>query len=156
MVAYPEDWDTGKSDCHLPYPEEDMELFRNGIREADFVLPSEVAPWIELLESGHQDPILVLLLSLLPNLRILSLDNHPGQTLLITNIRRIAENAASKSFSEMKSFRLSDSIVDQSEGVSLFKAVCIATFHGEDVVSPPRRSPSRTCYSLLPHSSSKL
>lgn len=98
-----------------------MELFRNDIRQADFVLPSEVAPWIQLLESGHQDPILVLLLSLLPNLRILSLGNHPGQTLLFTTTRRIAENAASKSFSKLKSFRLSYSIFDQSEGVSLLK-----------------------------------
>lgn len=118
----PEHWDAGESYVwHLPYPEEDMELFRNGIRQAEFILPSEVDPWIQLLESGHEDPIIVLLLNLLPNLRILSLEDHPGQTLLLTTIRRIAETSSLTPFSKVKSFHVSDMISDQHEGVSLVK-----------------------------------
>lgn len=106
---------------HVPYPERDMELFRNGIRKAKHVLPSEIDVWIKLLESGHEDPTLALLLSLLPNLCALSLEDPPKRTLLFTSIRRMAQNAPSTSFLKLRSFHLADSVSERNEGISLVK-----------------------------------
>ncbi|CAD6572888.1 MAG: hypothetical protein ASARMPREDX12_005531 [Alectoria sarmentosa] len=100
---------------HLPYPEQDMELFRNCIRKAEYLLPSEVDFWIQLLESGDEDPILTSFLSLLPNLCTLSLEDHPVQTMLFTTICRMTKNTASTSFSKLRSVHLSDCFFDQRE-----------------------------------------
>ncbi|CAF9919784.1 MAG: hypothetical protein ALECFALPRED_001297 [Alectoria fallacina] len=106
---------------HVPYPEKDMELFRNGIRKAQYVLPSEVDIWIQNLESGDEDPVVTFLLCLLPNLRTLSLGELPFETLLSSTIRRIAENANSTTFSKLKSIQLAGSVFDQHECMSLVK-----------------------------------
>lgn len=93
--------------CHLPYPEPDMDLFRNVIRKTDWIPPSKVGSWIKLLENGHEDPLLALLLSLLPNLCTLSLEGNPEPTTLFTTIRRIARTAPSKWLPKLKSIDLS-------------------------------------------------
>ena len=71
---------------HVPYPEQDMELFRDGIRKAGNLFPCKKYNWIKLLESGHEDPILALSLGLLPNLCALSLEDPPVLTHLFTAI----------------------------------------------------------------------
>ena len=115
----------GDSSLHTPYPEEVMELLRTSIRQAEFVLPSEVDPWIQLLDKGYEESILLLLLNLLPNLRILSLQDHLGQTPLLTTLRRIAETSSSTSLSKLKSFHISDRRSDRYEAVSLVKSFAL-------------------------------
>ena len=101
---------------HVPYPKQDMELFRNGIRNAEYMFPVGIDAWIQLLETGHEDPILALLLSLLPNLRRLRLEYPPAQSRLFTTIRRMIETAVPVSFSKLESIHL---VSGQNEGISL-------------------------------------
>lgn len=67
--------DMGNYASHVPYPELDMKLFKDSIRKAKNLFPRKKDFWIRLLENGHEDPILALLLSLLPNLCALSLED---------------------------------------------------------------------------------
>lgn len=113
--------DPGNFLWHVPYPEQDMDLFRDCIRKANCVLPSEVDMWIQLLESGHEDPILALLLSLLPNLCKLSLEHHPEGTFLFATIRRIAETAPSTWLLNLRCIYLSEEAPGLDGGMSLVK-----------------------------------
>ncbi len=109
--------------AHAPYPEQDMELFRNGIQKAEYMMfPTGTDDWIQLLETGHEEPIVALLLSLLPNLRRLLLEHPPVQTPLFTTICQMIETAVPISFSKLKSIELVDVFSCQKEGISLVKS----------------------------------
>lgn len=112
--------DVGTHALHVPYPEQDMGLFRDNICKAGNLFPCEEDFWISLLESGHEDPILVLLLGLLPNLCALSLEDIPLRTRLPTAIHRIAETPISTSFSKLRVVELSSSISGQSDHIQPF------------------------------------
>ena len=112
---------------HVPYPEQDMELFRNGIRKAEHMVPIGTDVWFQLLETGDEDPILALLLSLLPNLRRLRLNPPPVRTPLFTTIRRMIETAVPISFSKLKSIHLEHGVTSQKEATSLVQSFASLT-----------------------------
>lgn len=110
-----------KCGWHIPYPEQDMELFKDRIRKLKYLPPHEVDVWIKCLESGQDDPVLAFLLNLLPNICSLSIRKPPIHTILFTCIRRMAENAASTSFTKLKNIQLSHIITDRYEDISVVK-----------------------------------
>ena len=61
------------SSGHLPYPDDVMALFVEAIQKSSFVHPDLVSYWIACVKEGDDNPILALLILLLPNLSTLSL-----------------------------------------------------------------------------------
>ena len=52
---------------HIPYTKEQFVLFRQALSR--YVMPTKLATWIEELESGNENPVISLLLILLPNIK---------------------------------------------------------------------------------------
>ena len=119
-ALFPELDDVGNYTSHVPYPEQEMTLFKESIRKAENLFPRKEDVWIRLLENGHEDPILALLLSLLPNLCTLSLEDYPVRTRLFTAIHRIAETTPSTCFSKLKNVELSHSVPNPSNHIKPF------------------------------------
>ena len=73
---------------HLPYSDDDMELFIEAIRKASFVRREDIKNWILEVKEGGEGPIMALLLLLLPNVYTMTLKNysnssyHPSVTFL--------------------------------------------------------------------------
>ena len=65
-----DEWPT---DGLIPYPENVMALFIETIRKESFVPGNETSRWVESVREGDEDPILALLLTLLPNLTMVTL-----------------------------------------------------------------------------------
>ncbi|CAF9936664.1 hypothetical protein IMSHALPRED_010845 [Imshaugia aleurites] len=121
-AVYVDDWRDCWEDWPLEsYPERDMDLFREGIRKAEFLLPGDVDDWISILESGNEEPILGLLLSLLPKLCTLRFGNSPVGHLILETIRLIAETTNSKSLSELRSIHMSYDVYDRDTSLSFIK-----------------------------------
>ncbi|KAM0794811.1 hypothetical protein BDR22DRAFT_671577 [Usnea florida] len=91
----------GFFDAYLSNPEPYMNLFRNKIRSADYLLPSEKNARIQRLEDGHEEPILVCLLNLLPGLCTLKLEAIPYDTDLFTVVHRMIKKSSSEAFSRL-------------------------------------------------------
>ena len=112
---FPELDDMGNHALHVPYPELDVKLIKDSICKTKNIFPRKKDFWIRLLENGHEDPILALLLSLLPNLCALSLERPPVRTRLFTTIHRIAETTPSTCFSKLRDIKLSNSVSGQPD-----------------------------------------
>ena len=79
------------SSGHYPYPDNVMALFVEAIQKSSFVHPDLVSYWITCVKAGDENPILALLLLLLPNLSTLSLrDGQSWEGPLQETIQRIA------------------------------------------------------------------
>ena len=113
------DFDDTNAQEDLSYPEPYMKLFRNEIRRAEYLLPSETNAWIQLLENEHEGPILVWLLNLLPGLYTLKLEGSPLVTDLFTVVHRIIKNPSSESFLRLKNIHLSGISSNENEGIPL-------------------------------------
>ena len=59
---------------HIPYTQEQTTLFKQTL--SIYVLPSKLEEWIEVLESGAEDPIIGLLLILLPDLNSIKFEQR--------------------------------------------------------------------------------
>ena len=105
----------------LPYPEPCMNLFRNEIRSADYLLPSEINAWIQHLESGYQEPILASLLNLLPGICTLELEAPHLVTDLGIVIHRIIKKSSTESFPRWKNIYLSGHVSDENQGMPLVR-----------------------------------
>lgn len=55
--------------CHMPYPEDTMQLFEEAVRTSAFIPESEGAGWVSEIGRGDESNILALIISLLPNVR---------------------------------------------------------------------------------------
>ena len=115
------DWHDTDGQEDLSYPEPYMNLFRNEIRSADYLLPSETNAWIQFLENGQEEPILASLLNLLPGLCTLKLEATPFVTNLFTVLHRIIKKSSSESFPRLKNIYLSGISSDETEGIRLVK-----------------------------------
>ena len=94
----PDDDDDDDDDDHgklyqyyIPYPDDDMGRFIEAIRRADLVPQNEVEDWIKAVKKGNDDPIVALLLLLLPNLCKMTLVIHSGFCRLAKTLKRISE-----------------------------------------------------------------
>ena len=105
----------------LSYPEPYMNLFRNEIRSADYLLPSESNARIQLLEDGHEEPIVASLLNLLPGLCTLKLEAIPFVTDLFTVVHRMIKKSSSESFPRLTEASFSCISSDENEGIALVK-----------------------------------
>ena len=63
------------NDGHIPYPENVMALFMETIQKPSFMPGNETSGWIKSVRDGDEDPIIALLLTLLPNLTMVTLTN---------------------------------------------------------------------------------
>ena len=115
------DYDDTDAQESLSYPEPYMNLFRREIRSADYLFPSERNARIQLLEDGHEEPILESLLNLLPGLRTLKLEALPFVTDLFTVVYRMIKKSPSESFSRLRTVYLSGISSDENEGIALVK-----------------------------------
>ena len=115
------DYDDTDAQEDLSYPEPYMNLFRTEIRSADYLLPSESNARIQLLENGHEEPIVASLLNLLPGLCTLKLEAIPFVTDLFTVVHRMIKNSSSKSFHRLRDVYLSGISSDENEGIALVK-----------------------------------
>ena len=64
------------SSFHIPYSDDNMELFIETIRRASSVPRNEVEDWITAVKKGNEHPIVALILLLLPNLCTMTLEIH--------------------------------------------------------------------------------
>ena len=63
-----------------------MKLLRRAMIQPHHQYPSQFCTRIRLLENGLEDPVLAFLLILLRDLDTPSLEGHPVQALLVTNL----------------------------------------------------------------------
>ena len=105
----------------LSYPEPCMNLFRNKIRRAHYVIPGDTDAWIQFLESGTQEQFLASLLNLLPELYTIKLEETVSETDVFTVVHRILKKSSSKSFPRWKDVYLSGISSDEDEGINLVK-----------------------------------
>ncbi|MCJ1456995.1 hypothetical protein MMC28_007361 [Mycoblastus sanguinarius] len=113
--------DSKYDDPHVPYSKEEMDLFKDAIRTAKFVLPTEVDAWIRRLEEGNEDPIMALLLMLLPNVNFLKIEEYPPDTRIFTIVERIANSTAATSLSRLETVEILHETNSSFENVSLIK-----------------------------------
>ena len=104
---------------NLPYPEPCMNLFRNEIRGADYLLPSEINAWIQHLEDGYQEPVLASLLNLLPGLCTLELATPHSVADLCPLLHRIIKKSSTGSFPRLKNIYLAGASCDADRGMPL-------------------------------------
>lgn len=91
---YLEYWQDQRNDneSHVPYPDDVTTLFVEAIHKSSFVPLNEAAKWITSFKEGNQEPILALLILLLPNLTTITVtDNGYPSGLLQETIQRVAE-----------------------------------------------------------------
>ncbi|MCJ1453606.1 hypothetical protein MMC28_003953 [Mycoblastus sanguinarius] len=124
-------WDEG-------YPEENLELFRQQIRSSVFV-PSEKAPyWIGHLNEGDEATIIALLLTLLPNLQTLLINNAEDDYILGT-VSRLVNDPGAELLSKLTRVELNyDSSVPHQDmhSVALFARLpSIQTITGTGIIS---------------------
>lgn len=115
------DYDDTDAQEDISYPEAYMNLFRNELRSANYLLPSETNAWIQLLETGHEEPILLSLLNLLPGLCTLKLEAGPFVSDLFTVLHRFIKESSSESFPRLKDIYLSGVSSNETEGLRLVK-----------------------------------
>ena len=60
--------DINPFEVYVLFPEEDMEVFREAVRESPFISKDGVAYWLRDLEVGDESNIVSLIMMLLPNL----------------------------------------------------------------------------------------
>ena len=104
---------------NIPYPEPRMNLFRNEIRGADYLLPSEIDAWIQHLEGGYQEPLLASLLNLLPGLCTLELATPHSVADLCPVLHRIIKKSSTGSFPRLKDIYLSGDSCYEDKGMPL-------------------------------------
>lgn len=79
------DWDTQEESLHLPYSEESMSRLEKAV--ANVVPLDQVRLFLNYLEVGSEEPIISLLLVLLPNLSKLTLEYlEPGRECLLRTL----------------------------------------------------------------------
>ncbi|KAK3170822.1 hypothetical protein OEA41_002906 [Lepraria neglecta] len=60
-----------KDDLHLRLPDDELELFKQAVKNIGRLTESEVNGWIKSIDEGDEDPLIALLLLLLPNITTL-------------------------------------------------------------------------------------
>ena len=60
-----------KDDLHLRLPDDELELFKQAVKNTGRLTESEVNDWIKSIDEGDEDPLIALLLLLLPNITTL-------------------------------------------------------------------------------------
>ena len=92
---------------HTEYPADDMELFIEAIRRADSVLRDEIDDWVMAVKRGIEDPIVALMLLLLPNLCTMTLEIHSNFSYPLTEtFRRISETEKSRFLTRLTTVNL--------------------------------------------------
>ena len=97
----------------IDYSDDDIELFIEAIRRPDLVLQNEVEDWITAVKEGNDDPIVVLLLLLLPNLNTMTLVVHSGFCRLAKTLRRISETKNSPFLRRLTTVNLEARVVSE-------------------------------------------
>ena len=105
----------------VSYTQAYMNLFRNEIRSADYLLPSEINAWIQLLEKGHEGPIVAALLNLLSRLCTLNLDSIAFLTEQFTVVHRILKKFSSEPSPKLKNIYLRGILAVENEDMPLVK-----------------------------------
>ena len=60
-----------KDDLHLRLPDDELELFKQAVKNIGRLTENEVIGWIKSIDEGDEDPLIALLLLLLPNITTL-------------------------------------------------------------------------------------
>ena len=87
---------------HVPYPKTDMLLFQDALRKL-----GEVEDWSKDMEAGDEDPIIAILLTLLPGLRTLRIKELPLNGVTFGVIQYIAEYKSTTMLSELEEVEIS-------------------------------------------------
>ena len=66
-----------KKTAHLRLSESDLDLFKQAVRDSDLIGRSKVDYWITEIDRGNEDPIIALLLTVLPNLTEIDFEGCP-------------------------------------------------------------------------------
>ncbi len=95
------------SDCHLPYPKDNMQLLEEAVKTSAFIPESEAESWISEIRAGDEGNILALIVSLLPNVKRFTLEGgllHEGNRLpeLIGRIGKSPVAAALSRLTDVK------------------------------------------------------
>lgn len=104
-------WDdlatTDPSEAHLPYSEDTMRLFEAAVKTSAFIPESETAEWISEISGGDEDDVLALIVSLLPNMRILSLKSVIDEEMRLSQmIYRIGKSPVATALSRLTDVEL--------------------------------------------------
>ena len=117
---------------HKRYKEATMEIFRNAMKLSPLVPRVNVGEWIFDMENGDEEPILALLITLLPNLTNLELRHsglwslHRDEGWLVTTIQRISRMANRSPLSQLATVSIQHLRVDipgDLRWVELFSAL---------------------------------
>ena len=95
-------------------------MFENAMRSSIFVAPRDNWQWKQGLERGDEDPILAILLTLLPELRSLKIDSVPLKGTLQT-FQYIADSGSTSMLSKLEQVEIS-AVEHETKGVSVFQA----------------------------------
>lgn len=113
------------NECHLPYSEDTMQLFEGAVKTSAFIAESEIAEWILEIANGDEDNIVALIISLLPKLKRLELENVTDQRIRLSQmIRQIGRSPAATALSRLKYVELgrddTDSVTSDLDWVTDF------------------------------------
>lgn len=99
LSGWREQWDEPDNptqdvfDCsrhHLPYPEQDMDMFSHAIRAISDLLPGDIDDWLARIAAGNEDAVIATLFVLLKDLRYLSLGLIPDWTRIFVILEHYA------------------------------------------------------------------
>ena len=88
---------------HLPYPQETMQLFEEGVTTSAFIPESETAKWISEIRQGDERTIIALMVTFLSNMRSFGVDGvAAGGYRLVETIRQIGISPNTTALSQLR------------------------------------------------------
>ena len=98
-ITYSNNWPKTR---HDPYPDDEMALFIEAIRNASSVRRDAVEERIQYVKDGDEDEILALLPLFLPNLTTMTLNNEGNSESFVKTIQRIALDGQQRFLTRLK------------------------------------------------------
>ena len=135
-------WDGPQDDLTEPYtksPEFDLNLFENAVKESDLIDQSGTDEWVSEIRSGNEEPLIALLLTLLPNIISLWLEDMFSNVHIYQVLNSIASRVPSNTLPLQRlcsvDIKATENFEDAEpthlDGMSCFaKLPCIHTIRG--------------------------
>lgn len=123
-IEDPEKWlEDRRLVWHAPYPASDMAMYKQALDEGGPELKPEltIEEWKAMLDTGDQDPLVVLLLTRLPNFQKLLFIETPTRSRILQVIHDISKTHNSSMLKYLKAVVFSGDNTAYGEEVSLLK-----------------------------------
>ena len=92
-----------KDDLYLRLPDDELELFKQAVKNVGRLTERKVNGWIKFIDAGDEDPLIALLLLLLPNITTLHYQSFlPTQSCIDKELELMTEYKTPDSLTKLR------------------------------------------------------